>query len=83
MPIACEKCGLSVRFANSFSGVTQMVKDNRQDSEKTGANQGVEAAISEPYEIGASTPYSFQGKNLTAYGGLLPIASMLEKLGFR
>jgi hypothetical protein len=73
----------SSRFANSFSGVTQMVKNNRQDSEKMRANQGVEAAISEPYEIGASTPYSFQGRNLTAYGGLLPIATMLERLGFQ
>ena len=60
-----------------------MVKNNRQDSEKMRANQGVEAAISEPYEIGASTPYSFQGRNLTAYGGLLPIATMLERLGFQ
>jgi Transposase DDE domain group 1 len=27
--------------------------------------------------------YDFAGKNLTAYGGLLPVATMLEKLGFR
>ena len=30
----------------------------------------------------AQTPYNFAGKNLTAYGGLLPVAAMLEKLGF-
>ena len=27
--------------------------------------------------------YDFEGKNLTAYGGLLPVATMLEKLGFQ
>jgi hypothetical protein len=27
--------------------------------------------------------YDFAGKNLTAYGGLLPVATMLEKLGFQ
>jgi hypothetical protein len=34
-------------------------------------------------KIGASTPYDFSGRNLTAYGGLLPVATMLEKLGFQ
>ncbi len=33
-------------------------------------------------KINAQTPYDFDGKNLTAYGGLLPAAAMLEKLGF-
>jgi hypothetical protein len=32
--------------------------------------------------IGASTPFDFSARNLTAYGGLLPVATMLEKLGF-
>jgi hypothetical protein len=32
-------------------------------------------------KIGA-TPYYFSGRNLTAYGGLLPVGAMLEKLGF-
>jgi hypothetical protein len=27
--------------------------------------------------------YDFSARNLTAYGGLLPVATMLEKLGFR
>ena len=35
-----------------------------------------------PNKIKASTPYDFAGLNLTAYGGLLPVATMLEKLGF-
>ena len=32
--------------------------------------------------MGASTPYDFTARNLTAYGGLLPVGTMLEKLGF-
>jgi len=39
-------------------------------------------AIPEANKI-AATPYDFEGKNLTAYGGLLPVATMLEKLGFQ
>jgi hypothetical protein len=34
-------------------------------------------------KIGACTPYDFHSKNLTAYGGLLPVATMLEKLEFQ
>src|ERR1700689_4900958 len=60
-----------------------MVKNNRQDSEKTRADQEVSAVHPEPLKIGAYTPYDFTGRNLTAYGGLLPIATMLEKLGFQ
>jgi len=37
----------------------------------------------EPNKINAATKYSFTGKNLTAYGGLLPVTAMLEKLEFR
>ena len=36
-----------------------------------------------PNRIGASTPFDFTAKNLTPYGGLLPVATMLEKLGFQ
>jgi hypothetical protein len=39
--------------------------------------------MAEPNKIGASTPYDFEAKNLTAYGGLLPVATMLEKLSFQ
>lgn len=60
-----------------------MVKRSRQDSEKTPAKQAPQSNASEPCKIGASTPYDFQGRNLTAYGGLLPIATLLEKLQFR
>jgi hypothetical protein len=44
--------------------------------------QGPEEAIREPLKIGPSTPYDFSARNLTAYGGLLAVATMLEKLGF-
>ena len=45
--------------------------------------QGDGAVSSGPIRIGASTPFDFTGRNLTAYGGLLPIATMLERLGFQ
>ena len=45
--------------------------------------QGSEEVISEPNKIAANTPFNFSGKNLTPYGGLLPVATMLEKLGLR
>jgi len=60
-----------------------MVIDRNQDTLPEPAKQGVQDVPSGPNKIGASTPYDFAGKNLTAYGGLLPIATMLEKLGFR
>jgi hypothetical protein len=50
---------------------------------KASVKQGVEAVNSEPNKIGASTPYDFEAKSLTAYGGLLPVATMLERLGFQ
>jgi len=60
-----------------------VVFNRKKDSDKTLAKQGSEAVISEPNKIGASTPYDFEAKNLTAYGGLLPVATMLERLGFQ
>ena len=54
-----------------------------EHSDKRAVRQGAERVIAEPNKIGASTPYDFEGKNLTAYGGLLPVATMLEKLGFQ
>ena len=58
------------------------MNNNRKHSEKTPAKQGAEEACPEPLKIGASTPCDFSARNLTAYGGLLPVATMLEKLGF-
>lgn len=60
-----------------------MVTHRKEHSEKPPANQGPEEASPEPNKIGASTPYDFNGKNLTPYGGLLPVITMLEKLGFQ
>src|SRR6266567_7052236 len=60
-----------------------MVINKKEHSDKTSAKQAAEAVIPEPNKIGASTPYDFEAKNLTAYGGLLPVATMLEKLGFQ
>src|SRR5213083_813489 len=60
-----------------------MVKRGKKHIRKTPARQASQATQSEPNKIGASTPYDFEGKNLTAYGGLLPVATMLEKLGFQ
>jgi hypothetical protein len=59
------------------------VKNRQQDSAKNRAHQGADTTQSEPYSIGAATPYDFEGKNLTAYGGLLPVATMLERLRFQ
>src|SRR5438094_6528785 len=60
-----------------------MVNEQQQDSGRRPANQGVRDVVPEPNKINASTPYDFNGKNLTPYGGLLPVITMLEKLGFR
>jgi Transposase DDE domain group 1 len=60
-----------------------MVKNEKQHIEKTRSRQGSPADRPEPYKIAASTPFDFGAKNLTPYGGLFPVATMLEKLGFK
>src|SRR5208282_961203 len=60
-----------------------MVTHGNQDTRPRRSPQGSERPIPETNKIGASTPYDFEGKNLTAYGGLLPVATMLERLGFQ
>jgi hypothetical protein len=59
-----------------------MVRSRKQHSSETRARQASNESLSDPNKIGASTPYDFNGKNLTPFGGLLPIATMLEKIGF-
>ena len=59
------------------------MKNRREHSEKSPVKQGLEAVIAEPNKIGANTTYDFEAKSLTAYGGLLPVAAMLERLGFQ
>src|SRR5258708_32342022 len=60
-----------------------MVTNRKKHSEKTPAKQGAEDIAAEPNKINASTPYDFNGKNLTPYSGLLPVITMLEKLEFQ
>src|SRR5271166_5860462 len=60
-----------------------MVTDKKKHSHKTPVKQGPEDIAPEANKINASTPYDFNGKNLTPYGGLLPVITMLEKLGFQ
>lgn len=59
-----------------------MVNERNQDTARPPASQGVRKVTREPNRIPASTPYDFEARNLTAYGGLLPVGTMLEKLGF-
>src|SRR5207249_9792277 len=76
-----------LRRANSASDylkeVTQMVRGQKKNKRKRRARQGSQGSDPAPNKISASTPYDFEGKNLTPYGGLLPVATMLEKLGFQ
>ena len=60
-----------------------MVTDRKENSQKTPEKQGAERSRAEPNKINASTPYDFNGRNLTPYGGLLPVITMLEKLDFQ
>jgi hypothetical protein len=60
-----------------------MVRNEKQHIEKTRTQQGSSEDSPEPYKIAASTPFDFGAKNLTPYGGLFPVATMLEKLGFK
>jgi len=59
-----------------------MVRNRKQHSATTRVKQGRRNHARQPNKISASTPYDFSGKNLTPYGGLLPVITMLEKLGF-
>jgi hypothetical protein len=83
------KIGIKQKFAKLAlrrtdpKEITQMVTDRKKDSRKWPRKQGPESSVPEPNKINASTPYDFAGKNLTPYGGLLPVITMLEKLGFQ
>ena len=60
-----------------------MVMNRKQHSFESRVKQASNEIHSDPNKIGASTPYDFSAKNLTPYGGLLPVATMLEKIGFQ
>ena len=63
------------------------MKNNQQSRRRQGAKQagttGAPAAHGEgyPYPVGATTSFDFEGQQLTPYGGLLPVATMLRNLG--
>lgn len=59
-----------------------MVKNTNEHTGRTPARQGAQNTHAKPMKIGAATPYDFAGSNMTAYGGLLPVATMLERLQF-
>ena len=60
-----------------------MVISAKECSAKKPPKQGVAEDTPKPIRINGSTHFDFEGKNLTAYGGLLPVATMLEKLKFQ
>ena len=60
-----------------------MVISANERSAKKPAKQGIAEDTPDPIKINGSTHFDFEGKNLTAYGGLLPVATMLEKLKFQ
>jgi len=60
-----------------------MVTNRNQHNPESRAKQASNEVDSSPNKIGASTPYDFTAKNLMPYGGLLPVATMLEKIGFQ
>src|SRR6516225_7133942 len=60
-----------------------MVMNRSKHTGRSPVPQGSRKSYSEPNKIAANTPFDFSGKNLTPYGGLLPVATMLEKLGFK
>lgn len=60
-----------------------MVRRARERTENAPGKQGAKRPVDGPNEIGASTPFDFKAMHLTPYGGLLPVATMLEKLGFK
>ena len=57
--------------------------DKKRHGDKPRVNQGSSVAMAELNKIVSATSFDFQGKNLIPYGGLFPVATMLEKLGFQ
>jgi Transposase DDE domain group 1 len=55
----------------------------RKHSQKAIARQAFARPAPEAQTITASTPFDFSAKQLTPYGGLLPVATLLEQLDFR
>ncbi len=60
-----------------------MVTKRNKNTNKSHKNQVFGGRGGGIRKIKASTPYDFKGKQLTPFGGLLPLATMLEKLRFK
>jgi hypothetical protein len=60
-----------------------MVSYANQNTRSRLENQGFSSIVPETNKIGAPTYYDFTAHNLTAYGGPLPVTTMLEKPGFQ
>jgi hypothetical protein len=60
-----------------------MVTSRKEHRQKIPARQGFQDSYPKPNKIGSSTPHGFSGKNLTPYGRLLPVTTMLENLDFQ
>jgi hypothetical protein len=60
-----------------------MVISRSKHTRKPRLPQASPERSSQPNKINANTPFDFEGKNLTPYGGLFPVATMLEKLKFQ
>jgi len=56
--------------------------NRNQHNSESRAKEASNEVRSNPDEIGASTPHDFVARNLTPFGGLLPVAGMIEKVGF-
>jgi hypothetical protein len=75
----CGVEGLRISILRSHPNGEQQ----NQNTPRRAVKQGSETPTAESNKIGAKTPYDFNAHNLTVYGGLLPVATMLEKLGFQ
>jgi hypothetical protein len=64
----------------AWTGASQLVKRELEEVDEVAAERAQDLQSREANKINAATKYSFSGKNLTAYGGLLAVAAMLEKL---
>jgi Transposase DDE domain group 1 len=60
-----------------------MVINSSKHTRKTPVPQASSEVASQPNKINANTFFDFRGKNMTPYGGLFPVATMLEKLKFQ
>ena len=56
---------------------------NRSQHKRRQRRRQAPVELNPAERINSSTPFDFEGRNLTPYGGLLPVASLLEKLQFR